>query len=153
MAHKVHEAQQSLHGYIGAITTAQEEERLRIARELHDDTLQGLIALKQHVQLAHLTMKDERAIQALAELETLIEESISALRRSTRALRPIYLEDLGLVAALEMLTHEMEQANKITVEFQRQGDERRLEPAIGLTLYRIAQEALNNVRATPMHPT
>ena len=57
MAHKVEAAQQSLHGYIGAITSGQEEERKRLARELHDDTIQSLIALKQRVQLAQLAAK------------------------------------------------------------------------------------------------
>jgi signal transduction histidine kinase len=54
MARKVKAAQQSLHGYIGAITAGQEEERRRLARELHDDTIQSLIALKQRVQLVQL---------------------------------------------------------------------------------------------------
>ena len=145
MAHKVQEAQQSLHGYIGAITVAQEDERRRLARELHDDTLQALIALKQRVQLVQLKQNEKPTIQALAELETMIEQAINDLRRLTRALRPIYLEDLGLVAALEMLARETGQAMKLTVEFQHQGVEKRLDPAIELAFYRIAQEALSNV--------
>jgi two-component system, NarL family, sensor histidine kinase UhpB len=60
-------------------------------------------------------------------------------------LRPIYLEDLGLVTALEMLARETGQATNTSVEFQRQGTERRLPPSVELALYRMAQEALNNV--------
>jgi len=145
MARKVRLAQESLHNYIGAITTGQEEERRRLARELHDDTLQSLIALKQRIQLAQLTPADSPAAGALAELEQLAEETIADLRRFTRALRPIYLEDLGLVAALEMLTREVSQANNLRVEFRRTGSERRLSPEVELALYRMAQEALSNV--------
>jgi len=150
MAHKVQEAQRSLHGYIGAITAAQEEERRRLARELHDDTLQALIALKQRVQLAQLelqsaspsAMPESTEIQ---EIGSLTEQTIENLRRLTRALRPIYLEDLGLVPALEMLARETGQAIGITIEFRRQGVEKRLEPAIELALYRMVQETLNNI--------
>jgi len=60
-------------------------------------------------------------------------------------LRPIYLEDLGLVAALEMLTREVSQADNLRVEFQRAGSERRLSSEVELALYRMAQEALSNV--------
>jgi two-component system sensor histidine kinase UhpB len=150
MALKVQDAQRSLHGYIGAITTAQEEERHRLARELHDDTLQALIALKQRVQLAQLEFQSAKAKDApemseLDEVASLTEQTIENLRRLTRALRPIYLEDLGLVPALEMLARETGQAMGIPVEFHRQGMEKRLDPAVELALYRIAQEALNNI--------
>src|SRR6266498_5245239 len=63
----------------------------------------------------------------------------------TRSLRPIYLEDLGLVTALGMLAREISQANHLQVDFQVFGDERRLSREVELALYRIAQEALNNV--------
>ena len=150
MAHKVQAAQQSLHGYIGAITAAQEDERRRLARELHDDTIQALIALKQRLQLAQLASpKDAPRPPAetagLAEIASLTEQTIENLRRLTRALRPIYLEDLGLVTALEMLARETGQALDIPVEFQRQGVERRLEPTVELALYRMAQEAFSNI--------
>jgi signal transduction histidine kinase len=145
MSRKVQAAQEGLHDYIGAITSAQEEERARLARELHDDTIQAVIALKQRVQLAQKTIKEPKGRQALKELETLAEQTIENLRRLTRALRPIYLEDLGLVTALEMLAREISQTNNLIVDFRKTGQERRLAREVELSLYRIAQEALNNV--------
>lgn len=145
MAHKVQAAQEGLHDYIGAITFAQEEERNRLARELHDDTIQAVIALKQRIQLAQKSVRTQSGQQALRELESLAEETIQNLRRLTRALRPIYLEDLGLVTALEMLARETSQANQLEVDFHQSGRERRLSREVELALYRIAQEALNNV--------
>jgi signal transduction histidine kinase len=145
MTRKVKAAQEGLHDYIGAITSAQEEERTRLARELHDDTIQAVIALKQRVQLAQKSVKDQSGRQSLMELETLAEQTVENLRRLTRALRPIYLEDLGLVTALEMLARETSQNNQLIVDFQKTGQERRLSREVELSLYRIAQEALNNV--------
>ncbi len=145
MSRKVQSAQEGLHYYIGAITAAQEEERMRLARELHDDTIQAVIALKQRVQLAERTAKDPGSRSALTELETLAEHTIENLRRLTHALRPIYLEDLGLVPALHMLTREAAQGKGLQIDFQQTGRERRLSRDAELALYRIAQEALNNV--------
>ena len=145
MARKVQSAQEGLRDYIGAITSAQEEERHRMARELHDDTIQAVIALKQRVQLIKKAVKDKKTHQSLDELESLSEQTIENLRRLTRALRPIYLEDLGLVTALEMLARETSDNNSLSVNFQKSGQERRLAGEIELVLYRLAQEALNNV--------
>jgi len=144
MAHQLQTAQESLHSYIGAITKGQEDERLRLARDLHDDTLQSLIALKQRVQLARMALPKDASRAALNELEALAEQAIENLRRTTRALRPIYLEDLGLVAALEMLASETGQNAPVHVDFQHAGSERRLPADVELALYRMAQEALNN---------
>jgi signal transduction histidine kinase len=145
MSRKVQVAQVGLRDYIGAITSAQEEERLRLARELHDDTIQSVIALKQRVQLAQTSVKDHASRQTLSELEALAEQTIENLRRMTRALRPIYLEDLGLATALEMLAREVSQNHSIQVEFQKSGKEQRLPHEVELAFYRIAQEALNNI--------
>ena len=145
MSQKVQAAQQSLHGYIGAMTAGQEEERRRLARELHDDTIQSLIALKQRVQLAQMNQKNGTTDRSFSELEELTEKTIDNLRRVTRALRPIYLEDLGLLAALEMLVREVTQNTGIEIEFKTSGPEQRLSPKVELALFRIAQEALNNV--------
>jgi len=145
MSRKVQAAQEGLRDYIGAITYAQEEERNRLARELHDDTIQAVIALKQRMQLAQKSVKTHSGKEALNELETLAEETIENLRRLTRALRPIYLEDLGLVTALEMLARETSQSNQLEISFRKVGQERRLSHEVELALYRIAQEALSNV--------
>ena len=144
MARQLQAAEQSLHSYIGAITQGQEAERLRLARELHDDTIQSLIALKQRVQLAEMPPKKGSPLPDLKELEGLIEQTIDDLRRTTRALRPIYLEDLGLVAALEMLVRETSQSSGLQVDFGTTGTERRLPADIELALYRMVQETLNN---------
>ncbi|GAB4424815.1 MAG: hypothetical protein Kow002_14330 [Anaerolineales bacterium] len=145
MAQKVQAAQRSLRDYIGAITDAQEEERRRLARELHDDTLQSIIALKQRVQVAQKNTPDKDSQQSLQELETIAEQTIENLRRITRALRPIYLEDLGLVTALEMLAKETESVSGVKIAFRKEGTERRLHAPVELALYRMAQEALSNV--------
>jgi len=145
MAQKVQAAQRSLRDYIGAITEAQEEERRRLARELHDDTLQSIIALKQRVQLAQKNLSEKNSQQSLQELETIAEQTIENLRRTTRALRPIYLEDLGLVTALEMLARETESSSGVKITFHKEGSERRLSAPVELALYRMAQEALSNV--------
>lgn len=145
MSRKVQAAQEGLHDYIGAITSAQEEERTRLARELHDDTIQAVVALKQRVQLAQRSIKDQAGKESLRELESLAEQTVQNLRRLTRALRPIYLEDLGLVTALDMLARETGQNTGLQVNFQKTGQEHRLPREVELSLYRIAQEALTNV--------
>lgn len=148
LARKVQLSRQGLSDYIGVMTAGQEEERRRLARELHDDTLQALIALNQRVQLLRLRLEGGRAEAAVMDevssLQVLLEETIRDLRRLTRALRPSFLEDLGLGAALEMLAGEMNQAG-VPVSFELSGEEQRLAPQVELALYRMAQEALNNV--------
>ena len=144
MAHKVQDAQKSLHNYVGAITHGRERRRGRLARELHDDTLKRSIALSQRVRLAQMKAKDEQMKEALTELDSLASNTIVELRRLTRGLRPIYLEDLGLVTALEMLAHEKTSPG-LSVDLLCEGTERRLEKALELTLFRITQEALSNV--------
>lgn len=144
MARRLRDAQQGLRDYIGAMTRGQEEERRRLARELHDDTLQALIALKQRAQLASLAAGDAPKDQGIAELEGLADQTIQNLRRLTRGLRPVYLEDLGLVTALEMLAREVEAGSPLQVTFQGSGAETRLGSTVELALYRIAQEALTN---------
>jgi signal transduction histidine kinase len=145
MAQKVKAAQQSLRGHLGAVTAGQEEERRRLARELHDDTIQSLIALNQRGQLAQMDLEDHPALEKLTEMQDMMAQIIADLRRLTRDLRPIYLEDLGLVPALDMLVRDTNAALNIPVNFETSGDDRRLRTEVELALYRIAQEALNNV--------
>jgi signal transduction histidine kinase len=81
----------------------------------------------------------------LDEIQDMTDQTIRNLRRITRDLRPLYLEDLGLVAALEMLSRETGNNIGIPVDFQSIGKEYRFPPEVELTLYRITQEGLSNV--------
>ena len=145
MARKVQLAQQSLRGYLSAVTTGQEEERRRLARDLHDDTIQSLIALNQQIQLAQMSAVNNGSTDRLATMQQMAEQIVADLRRLTRDLRPIYLEDLGLIPALEMLVHDMGQSAGLSIIFEKDGRERRLPPNVELAFYRIAQEGLSNV--------
>ncbi len=144
MAEKLKTAQQTLHNYIGAITAGVESERKSLARELHDDTIQALIALNQRIQLALLNTPKPQS-EPMSELQTLVQQTMTNLRRMIRGLRPIYLEDLGLVASLEMLVHEMEQSSNLPIAFSSKGQEHRLDAKSEMSVYRMVQESLNNV--------
>lgn len=134
--------------YARRITQAQENERRRIARELHDDTIQSLIALSRHLEA--LATSDEQlpetVIQRLKELWELTGDVIRRVRRFSQDLRPSILDDLGLLPALEELTADLNRQASLRAEFQVVGAKRRLSSEVELTLFRIAQEALNNVR-------
>lgn len=147
MARQIRAYQDSIRRYLGALTQGQEDERRRLARELHDDTVQSLIALDQRVQLAQHAVKTGApdTTERLAEVRRLTASLIEEVRRVIRALRPIYLEDLGLLTALEMLTQDVEKAIGIRGTFASEGAAVRLRPQHEIAVYRIVQEALNNV--------
>jgi len=145
MAERVISSQQVLKKYLGLITNSQEEERKRLARELHDETLQSLIALNQHIMMAKRNASVGTVIEELDEIEKMLTQTMTELRRLTRALRPIYLEDLGLVAALEMLALETSDSSLIPILFSTTGEERRLPDPTEIAIFRITQEALNNI--------
>jgi signal transduction histidine kinase len=145
MARRLETAQQALRDYLGALTTGQEEELRRLSRELHDDTLQSFVALNQRIQLARQTATDPTTEARLAEMETMVAESMAELRRLMRALRPSYLDDLGLAPALELLARQTADSLGLPTAFRLEGEARRLSPEAELAFYRIAQEALRNV--------
>lgn len=132
--------QSELRSYLALFTQAQEEERRRISRELHDDTAQVLIATTRRVTRLARELSGpqrERADDIRADLDTAIE----SVRRFARNLRPSVLDDLGLLPALEWLASQAQTAARLEVS----GPERRLSPAAELTVFRLAQEALSNV--------
>lgn len=146
MAVQLKEAQNSLHSYIGAITDSAENERRNLARELHDETLQSMIALGQYTQYALLWNKDAKVEKTLEQVTALSEQGTKNLRRLIQGLRPIYIEDLGLSTALAMLATNHDYPDGVEVHFLQEGNERRLKPEAEMALYRIAQEALSNVQ-------
>jgi len=140
MAEQVHKHQAALHDYVGAVNHAQEEERSRLARELHDETVQSLIALGHKAQMIErmLTRQPEQVLGRVEEMRQMIAQSIEEIRRFSRALHPHYLEELGLLAALETLTRDAQAV------FIVKGTLPRMTSEGELAFYRIAQEALNN---------
>jgi signal transduction histidine kinase len=138
---------ESLRFYLRQITGAQEDERQRIARELHDETAQGLIELSRRVDALAVNAAelDELAIERLEQLQERIEDLLQGVRRFSRDLRPSVLDDLGLLPALNGLLAELKE-HAIEPRLETKGVSRRLPPDTELALFRIAQEALNNVK-------
>jgi PAS domain S-box-containing protein len=124
-----------------------EEERRQIAYELHDGLAQMLTSTHQHLQ-AFAAGHRPRSPQTRAELEHVLDlarRSVSEIRRVIAGLRPTALDDFGLAMALQMHVAAL-QAEGWDVEFRHTLGSQRLTPALETTLFRIAQEALTNVR-------
>ncbi len=138
--------EEQLTGYAATVIAAQEEERRRIARDLHDDTAQALIALSRQIEAVRdeIGERPEVAQRKLDDLRKITDQTLASVRRFSRDLRPSVLDDLGLVPALEWLVAENARRYKITTRLKVTGDERRLPPEVELACFRIAQEALNN---------
>ena len=139
---------ESMRSYTRQILTAQEEERKRMARELHDDTAQGLVVLSRQFD-ALLSADDqtpERIKQQLKELRRLTAGISHDVRRFSQDLRPSTLDDLGLLPTLEGLAAKLSEEVGIEARVEVLGELQRLSPETELVLFRIAQEALNNVR-------
>lgn len=133
--------------YVADITQSQEEERKRIARELHDDTVQSLIAIGQRIELIKGTLDDPIETRTrLNELRTMVTGAIASVRQFSRDLRPLALEDLGLVAAMQYLVNQLAQSEGIDVDFNVEGTAEGLPPDKEVAIYRILQETLNNVK-------
>ncbi len=147
MADQVESYRTALRDYLAALTMAQEEERRRLARELHDDTAQTLIALTHRVEMCEKAMGDPvRLTGRLNEVRELATGALDGVRRLIHDLRPIYLEDMGLLPALDMLVADVSDGTGApSVELDIVGPARRLPPEVELAVYRIVQEALSNV--------
>ncbi len=132
--------QLELRSYLSLFTQAQEEERRRISRELHDDTAQVLVAIGRRLdRLAKNLTGEPRAFAE--DVRSDLNAAIESVRRFARNLRPSVLDDLGLLPALEWLSAQARTPARLEV----QGQERRLPPATELTVFRLVQEALTNV--------
>ena len=130
----------------GALQAA-EDERLRIARDLHDDTAQRLAALLVRLRVARGMADVEKRERLLDELHGEILGTADAVRRIARGLRPPSLDEVGLESAVRGLARSIREAHGLEVEVDtRSGTEgARLRPDAELALYRIVQEALSNV--------
>jgi signal transduction histidine kinase len=127
--------------------SAQEEERKRIARELHDDTSQGLTASILSLDAAQMALRanSAKAEEHVTTGKAIVEQVLASTQRLMRDLRPAVLDDLGLVPAIVSHAEERLTPQGISFTVQGQGSERRLPSTMETALYRIAQEAITNV--------
>jgi signal transduction histidine kinase len=127
------------------VLTAHEEERKRIARELHDDTAQALTSILVRLRLLERSVDDDGVEQKIEELRELTAGALASVRRMAMDMRPAALDDLGLVPALQSYAQKFSERWPVTVTVTVEGIKRRLPPNIELVLYRVVQEALTNV--------
>lgn len=133
-----------LHELSRRILQAQEDERQRVARELHDEAAQALTSLLVRLRLLERARTPEEAQARVGELRELTAAALDEVRRVALDLRPKILDDLGLVAALGWRVDEFNGANAAQATLRVEGIEHRLPHTLELVFYRVAQEALNN---------
>ena len=130
------------------LQSAREEERARIAREIHDELGQQLTGLKMDVHALMRRMPAEAPPEAGERARILADaadEAVRTVRRISTSLRPGILDDLGVVAAMQWLAQDFEARSGIPVRFSAEADKLRMETEQGTALFRILQEALTNV--------
>jgi PAS domain S-box-containing protein len=139
--------QENLRYYVSQVLKAQESERLRIARELHDDTAQALTGVSRRLDmLSSGTEVPQELARRLDELREQTDTILDGVRRFSQDLRPPVLDDLGLLPALKWLFIALEEQVGIESNTRILGEPHRLPRDAELALFRIAQEALSNVR-------
>ncbi|MBI5947597.1 MAG: PAS domain-containing protein [Chloroflexi bacterium] len=138
--------QLGLETYAAHVVKGQEEERQRIAQELHDDTVQSLVLLWRTLdQIAVAAARNpESAVAALLEARDSAGAIAEGVRGYARGLRPPVLDDLGLTPAIRKLATELTARSGTPANIVVQGTDRRLSPDVELALFRIAQESLRN---------
>ncbi len=134
-----------LRAYAAHVLGAQEAERKRIAQELHDETVQQVVAIVRQLDAAEEAALPGGSHAAIGEARRTAERIVADLYDFARALRPPALEDLGLVSAVHRALAELAERGHLDVSIEVVHEERRLQPEIELALFRIAQEALRNV--------
>jgi signal transduction histidine kinase len=126
---------------------AQEEERKRISRELHDEIVQTLVGINVHLASlkvkAGLNIKD--LMKKISQTQQLVEKSVNTVHRFARELRPTVLDDLGLIPALDAFIKDFTKRTAIGVQFTAFGGVEQLNSTKRTVLYRVAQSALSNV--------
>jgi signal transduction histidine kinase len=127
------------------VVQAQELERQRLARELHDETGQALTSILLGLKPLEEALADHPALAALAELREQVVSALQDVRRLAVELRPAVLDDFGLVPALERLTDSFAEQSDIRVDFHSALGETRLPSEVETTLYRVVQESLTNI--------
>ena len=124
-----------------------EAERIRIARELHDELAQWLTALKMDVSwiAARLPKDMTRLVEKTAKMKEVVDTTVAAVRRIAADLRPVMIDDLGLIPAIEHLLHAFSERTGIVVSLDTRTDAVEFRDPLATAVYRMVQEALTNV--------
>ncbi len=140
-------SQQELHRLAGKLLQAQEDERRRLARELHDDLTQHLamLALEAGRVERQLEATPRSALQALRSMKAQLVELSTNVHDISRQLHPSILEDLGLATAIESECASWRRRTGLSIEFEKKDVPANLSDEVGLCVYRIAQEGLRNI--------
>ncbi len=142
------ERREALRGeLLGRVVAAQEAERQRIGRELHDETGQALTAIGLGLRGVSSTLREDvdKAAGNMRQLEGLVAHSLTELQRLISDLRPSHLDDLGLASALRWYAGEVETRVPLKIKVNVEGEDRDLPAPVKTGLFRIVQEALTNV--------
>jgi len=135
----------ALRALVARLVDTREDERLRVARRLHDELGQVLTALRLELGALALSADSPAQSQRLSASAELVGASMATLRRISEDLRPLVLDDLGLHAALDWLAEQSSRRLGIEVTLRRDADEPPADPRVATAVYRAAQEALDNV--------
>jgi two-component system sensor histidine kinase DegS len=129
------------------VIKAQEEERKRIAREIHDGPAQAMANVVLRVEFCDklLDFDPGKVREELASLKDMVRNTLKDVRKTIFDLRPMALDDLGLVPALKRYITDYKEKYLLNVNFVFYGKEQRLNPTVEVGLFRVIQEALNNV--------
>ena len=132
----------------GRIILAQEEERKRVAREIHDGPAQAMANVVLRAELCDklLSSNREQVAEELKQLKLSVKDSLQEIRRIIFNLRPMTLDDLGLVPTLNRFLEELTDREKFTVKLVVHGEGKRLKNTYEVALFRLIQEGLNNAR-------
>lgn len=139
------ESEAQLRELAAFLQTVREEERSRIARELHDELGQTLTALRLDLRWLHGKCGDPHSAQRIAAALAVVEHGIVSLRRISEDLRPAMLDSLGLAAALEHHAERFQERTGIACRLTLDRDEYRLDERTATTIFRVVQEALTNI--------
>jgi signal transduction histidine kinase len=149
--HRLRDTLDQVRTLSGRLATGQEEDRARIARELHDELGVGLTCLKIDLSRVTTIVGDNICDDAHAKLDdkvrSMIEQvdgTIAAVQRLVTQLRPALLDDLGLVAAIEWQSQDFQKRTGIPCTCVTSADDIAMEPDLATALFRICQEALTN---------
>ena len=143
----LNKSHQELRELYESMHQVREAERTRIARELHDELAQWLTALKMDVTwIAARLPQDQEDLKSKTErVKAVVDNTVAAVRRIAADLRPVMLDDLGLVPALESLLNDLSERAGIEVSLHAEDDELELPELLATAVYRMVQEALTNV--------